>query len=82
MTSAGGRRRTSPDVLKLEPTEPMLLMLDVESDFEWPLCGPPALPPVEALARFPACRTRSVLIWRWNREPVAARESTGISSLT
>jgi hypothetical protein len=82
MTSGGGRRRKSADVLNTDPTELMLLMLEVDSDLECPLCGPPALPPVEALARFPACLTRSVRICLWNLEPVAARESMGISSLT
>lgn len=57
-------------------------MLDVDRDFECPRMGPPALPPVDARALLPAWRTLSVLIWRWNRDPEAARESMGISSLT
>lgn len=65
-----------------DATELMLAMLDVERDLEWPRAGPPALPPVEARARLPACLTRSVRIWRWNLEPVAASESMGMSSLT
>ena len=60
----------------------MLLMLEVDKDLECPRAGPPALPPVEARARCPACRTRSVRICRWKRDPVAASESMGISSFT
>lgn len=82
MTSGGGRRRASAWVLYEDPTELMLAMLDVESDLECPRAGPPALPPVDARALLPACLTLSVLIWRWNLEPVAASESMGMSSLT
>ena len=59
-------------------------MLDVDSDLECPGSGPPSLPPVAARALLPACqRTRSVVrIWCWKREPVAARESMGMSSFT
>lgn len=64
MTRGGGRRRLSGWNPYAEPTELTLLMLDVDSDLECPL-GPPALPPVEALALLPAIwRVRSVLIWR------------------
>ncbi|CAK9133734.1 unnamed protein product [Ilex paraguariensis] len=84
MTSGVGRRRASGTWAAYDDdaTELMLAMLDVDSDLEWPRAGPPALPPVEARALLPACRTRSVRIWRWNLEPVAARESMGMSSLT
>lgn len=60
----------------------MLTILDVDRDLEWPRGGAPMLPAVEALAR-PAVggRTLSVRICRWYLEPVAARESIGMSSL-
>lgn len=57
-------------------------MLEVESDLEWPRATGPTLPAVDALALPPACRTRSVLICRWNLVPVAASESMGMSSFT
>ncbi len=57
-----------------------LVMLEVDKDLECPRTGP-TLPAVEALA-LPGCRTLSVLICLWKRVPVAARESSGISSLT
>lgn len=60
----------------------MLVMLEVDSDLECPRTGPPALPPVDALALLPACLTRSVRICLWNREPVAAKESIGMFSFT
>ena len=82
MTKGAGRLRASVWALYEEPTELILLMLDVDNDFECPRTGPPALPPVEALARFPACLTRSVRICRGNRDPEAAKESMGIFSLT
>ena len=84
MTSGAGLRRISslapPNT---EPTEPMLTMLDVDSDLEWPRTGPPMLPAVEALARpvVVGGRILSVRICRWYLEPVAARESMGMSSL-
>jgi len=82
MTSGGGRRRASL-TLYADVNELTLVMLEVDSDFEWPRMGP-ILPSVCALALFaPGCRTPlSVLICLWNRVPVAARESIGISSLT
>lgn len=82
MTSGAGLRLTSSLAPKTDPTEPMLAMLDVESDLEWPRTGAPMLPAVAALA-LPAVggRTLSVRICRWYLEPVAARESIGISSL-
>ncbi len=57
-------------------------MLEVESDLECPRTTDPVLPAVEALARPPVGRTLSVRICLWNRVPVAARESIGMSSLT
>ncbi len=62
--------------------EPMLAILEVDSDLERPRMGAPRLPAVEALALPPPVRTRSVRIWRWNLVPVAASESIGMSSLT
>ncbi len=59
-----------------------LVMLEVESDFEWPRTTDPTLPAVDARALPPTWRTLSVLICLWNRVPVAARESIGMSSLT
>lgn len=80
MISGAGRRRTSAR-LYAEERGLKLGMLDVESDLEWPRPPGPALPAVDERAR-PAWRTLSVLICRWNRVPLAASESMGISSLT
>ena len=81
MTSGAGLGRISSRAANTGPTEPMLTMLDVERDLEWPRAGAPMLPAVEALARPVGGRTLSVRICRWYRDPVAARESIGMSSL-
>lgn len=57
-------------------------MLDADRFLLCPLLWPPVLPSVFARERFPAGRTRSVRICLWNRVPVAANESPGISSFT
>ena len=82
MTRGGGRRRTSSRGLYPEPMELMLVMLEVESDLEWPRPADPLLVAVDARARPAPCRTLSVRICLWNLVPVAASESMGMSSLT
>jgi hypothetical protein len=56
-------------------------MLEADKFLEWPLLWPPVLLIVPLRGRG-TCRTLSVLTWRWNLVPVAARDSAGISSLT
>ena len=80
MMSGGGRRRGSL-MPYAEPREPIEAMLDVDSDLEWPRGIGPMLPAVKARDR-PVGLTLSVRICLWNRVPVAARESIGMSSLT
>ena len=77
MTKGGGRRRTSAFWLYVDATDPML---DAESEFRWCPRTPGALPAVEALLLLPGGLTLSVRTCLWNRVPVAASESCGISS--
>lgn len=84
-TSIGaGRLRTSSLGPYPAAKEPMEAILDVESELRWwPRTGPDWPPAVVALDLTPGGRALSVRTCRGNLAgPVAARESTGISSLT
>lgn len=60
ITSGAGRRRASL-TLYPDPMEPTLVILEVDSDLEWPRPPGATLPAVDARA-LPGCRTLSVLI--------------------
>ena len=60
----------------------MLAMLDVERDLAWWPRGAPVLPAVDARDLVGGGRALSGRICRWNRVTVAARDVSGMSSLT
>ena len=76
MTMGGGLRRAS----FAGNADPIRPMLDVENDFWWPRPFEPVEPAVDALDLPDTGRILSVRTCFWNLVPIAAGESSGISS--